>query len=221
MMEHINRTFKAAVFDMDGLILDSERTVLSIWEQLGEKYGFAGIREYGISVIGKNKQATVDEFKRVYGEPGEPYERELRVIYNGMADKGQVPLKPHTIELLSAMKRAGMKLAIASSSSREEVTSQMGPLGALPFFDALVTGDQVKRSKPDPEIFLLACDALGVRPEEGVGLEDSFNGVRSCKASGLYTVMVPDLIMPDDEMRSLADIILPSLKDVQDFLNLK
>ena len=84
-----------------------------------------------------------------------------------------------------------------------------------------VTGDQVKRSKPDPEIFLLACDALGVRPEEGVGLEDSFNGIRSCKASGLYTIMVPDIIQPDDEMKSLADIILPSLKDVQDFLNLK
>ena len=220
-MESINRTFKAAVFDMDGLILDSERTVLSIWEQIGDKYGFAGIRSYGISVIGKNKQATVDEFQRVYGEPGEPYERELRQIYNVLADNGKVPLKPHTIELLSEMKNAGMKIAIASSSSREEVTSQMGPLGALPFFDALVCGDQVTHSKPDPEIFLLACDALGVKPEEGVGLEDSFNGVRSCKASGLYTIMVPDIIQPDDEMKSLADVILPSLKDVQDFLNLR
>ena len=220
-MESINRTFKAAVFDMDGLILDSERTVLSIWEQIGDKYGFAGIRTYGISVIGKNKQATVDEFQRVYGEPGEPYERELRQIYNVLADNGKVPLMPHTIELLSAMKNAGMKIAIASSSSREEVTSQMGPLGALPFFDALVCGDQVTHSKPDPEIFLLACDALGVKPEEGVGLEDSFNGVRSCKASGLYTIMVPDIIQPDDEMKSIADVILPSLKDVQDFLNLR
>ena len=65
------------------------------------------------------------------------------------------------------------------------------------------------------------CEALGVKPEEGVGLEDSFNGVRSCKASGLYTIMVPDIIQPDDEMKGLADMILPSLKDVQDFLNLK
>lgn len=220
-MEIINRNFKAAIFDMDGLILDSERTVLSIWEQIGEKYGFAGIREYGISVIGKNKQATVDEFKRVYGEPGEPYEKELRAIYNVMAEKGQVPLKPHTLELLSSMKRAGMKIAIASSSTREEVTSQMATLGVLPYFVTCVCGDQVTRSKPDPEIFLLACEALGVKPEEGVGLEDSFNGVRSCKASGLYTIMVPDIIQPDDEMKGLADIILPSLKDVQDFLNLK
>ena len=220
-METSDRKFKAAIFDMDGLILDSERTVLSIWEQIGEKYGFAGIREYGISVIGKNKKATVDEFERVYGEPGDRYERELREIYNGLAAQGKVPLKPHTIELLSAMKNAGMKIAIASSSTREEVTSQMEVLGALPYFDTCVCGDQVTKSKPDPEIFLLACEALGVKPEEGVGLEDSYNGVRSCKASGLYTIMVPDIIQPDDEMKDLADIILPSLKDVQDFLNLK
>ena len=220
-MKTSDRKFKAAIFDMDGLILDSERTVLSIWEQIGEKYGFAGIREYGISVIGKNKKATVDEFERVYGEPGDRYERELREIYNGLAAQGKVPLKPHTIELLSAMKNAGMKIAIASSSTREEVTSQMEVLGALPYFDTCVCGDQVTRSKPDPEIFLLACDALGIKPEESVGLEDSFNGVRSCKASGLFTIMVPDIIQPDDEMKGLADVILPSLKDVQDFLNLK
>ncbi len=206
---------------MDGLILDSERTVLSIWEQIGEKYGFPDIRTYGISVIGKNKKATIDEFERVYGEPGDRYERELREIYNGLAAQGKVPLKPHTIELLSAMKNAGMKIAIASSSTREEVTSQMEVLGALPYFDTCVCGDQVTKSKPDPEIFLLACEALGVKPEEGVGLEDSFNGVRSCKASGLYTIMVPDIIQPDDEMKGLADVILPSLKDVQDFLNLR
>ena len=220
-MEGINQTFKAAIFDMDGLILDSERTVLNCWEKIGEKYGFEDIVTYGISVIGKNKKATIDEFERVYGEPGDRYEKELREIYNGLADKGLVPLKPHTLELLASMKRAGMKLAIASSSTREEVTSQMEVLGALPYFDTCVCGDQVTKSKPDPEIFLLACDALGVKPEDAIGLEDSFNGVRACKASGLYTIMVPDIIQPDDEMKGLADVILPSLKEVQDFLNLK
>lgn len=220
-MDQSARTFKAAIFDMDGLILDSERTVLNIWEKIGEKYGFENIRAYGISVIGKNKKATIDEFERVYGESGVPYEKELRAVYNEMAQKGEVPLKPNTLELLNAMKSAGMKIAIASSSTREEITSQLGPLGALELFDAIVSGDQVTRSKPDPEIFLKACDALNVQPEESLGLEDSYNGVRSCEASGLYTIMVPDLIAPNDEMKDLADIILPSLKDVQAFLNLK
>lgn len=216
-MEKSSRTFRAAIFDMDGLILDSERTVLKCWEAVGQKYGFPDIETYGISVIGKNKTATIEEFERVYGEPGDRYEKEMRKVYLSM----EVPLKPHTIELLSAMKSAGMKIAIASSSTREEVTTQLTKLGAFQFFDAAVCGDQVTKSKPDPEIFLLACDALGVKPEESLGLEDSFNGVRACKASGLFTIMVPDIIQPDDEMKGLADVILPSLKDVQDFLNLK
>ncbi|MCR4767074.1 MAG: HAD family phosphatase [Saccharofermentans sp.] len=216
-MEKSSRTFRAAIFDMDGLILDSERTVLKCWEAVGQKYGFPDIETYGISVIGKNKTATIEEFERVYGEPGDRYEKEMRKVYLSM----EVPLKPHTIELLSAMKSSGMKIAIASSSTREEVTTQLTKLGAFQFFDAAVCGDQVTKSKPDPEIFLLACDALGVKPEESLGLEDSFNGVRACKASGLFTIMVPDIIQPDDEMKGLADIILPSLKDVQDFLNLK
>ena len=115
-METINRQFKAAIFDMDGLILDSERTVLKCWEKIGEKYGFKDIIPYGISVIGKNKKATIDEFERVYGEPGDRYEKELREIYNGLAAEGKVPLKPHTIELLSAMKNSGMKIAIAEDN---------------------------------------------------------------------------------------------------------
>lgn len=220
-MEKAGRMFKAAIFDMDGLILDSERTVLKCWEKVQISHGLPDIMPFAVSVIGKNKKATLEEFTRVFGLPAEPYEAEARAVYNDMAAKGLVPLKPHTIELLSSMKNAGMKLAIASSSLRSEVEPQMKKLGAFEYFDAAVCGDQVTRSKPDPEIFLLACDALGVKPEEAVGLEDSFNGVRACKASGLYTVMVPDIIQPDDEMRELADVILPSLKDVQDFLNLK
>ena len=220
-MEKISRSFKAAIFDMDGLILDSERTVLNCWEKVAKSHGLPDIMPFAISVIGKNKKATLEEFTRVFGLPAEPYEAEARKIYNRLAAKGEVPLKPYTLELLSSMKNAGMKLAIASSSLRSEVEPQMEQLGALKYFDAAVCGDQVTKSKPDPEIFLLACDALGVKPEEAAGLEDSFNGVRACKASGLYTIMVPDILQPDDGIRELADVVLPSLEAVHDFLNLK
>lgn len=220
-MDKTVRKFKAAIFDMDGLILDSERTVLRCWEKVRQDHGLPDIMPFAVSVIGKNKKATLEEFTRVFGLPAEPYEAEARAVYNEMAAKGEVPLKPYTLELLSSMKEAGMKLAIASSSLRSEVEPQMKQLGAFKYFDASVCGDQVTRSKPDPEIFLLACDALGVRPEEAAGLEDSFNGVRACRASGLFTIMVPDILQPDEEMKELADVILPSLKDVQDFLNLK
>ena len=94
----------------------------------------------------------------------------------------------------------------------------MEALGAKPYFDAIICGDQVTKSKPDPEIFLKAADILGVKPSECIGLEDSFNGVRSCKAAGLYTVMVPDILQPDEETAKLTDVIVESLADVVELL---
>ena len=123
---------------------------------------------------------------------------------------------------MKSLKTKGIPMAIVTSSNdakMENVRKVRPELWELT--EAVLTSEHFSKSKPDPEIFLLACDALGVKPEEAVGLEDSFNGVRACKASGLYTIMVPDIIQPDDEMKGLADVILPSLKDVQAFLNLK
>jgi HAD superfamily hydrolase (TIGR01509 family) len=218
-----DRRFEAAIFDMDGLILDSEKAVIDCWDIVGERYNLEDIRTFAYSVIGRNVTDTNKMFEERYGtDPGALFIRaEKRKIFKERFEGGLVPLKPYTIELLKKMRQLGMKTALASSSSREDVVYEMSRLGALEYFDAVICGDQVTKSKPDPEIFLLACDALGVKPEEGVGLEDSFNGVRSCKASGLYTIMVPDIIQPDDEIKELADVILPSLKDVQFFLNLK
>ena len=82
----------------------------------------------------------------------------------------------------------------------------------------MVTGDEIAKGKPDPEIFLTACDKLGVSPEKLIGVEDSYNGIKSCKAAGLYTVMVPDLLPPTDEIRNLADEIFDSIITVKKLL---
>ena len=112
----------------------------------------------------------------------------------------------------------GMKTALASSSSREDVVYEMSRLGALEYFDAVICGDQVTKSKPDPEIFIKAADLLGLDPSVCMGLDDSFNGVKACKAAGLYTVMVPDILQPDDEIKKIPDVIVGSLKDVMELL---
>ncbi|MBR7147399.1 MAG: HAD-IA family hydrolase, partial [Firmicutes bacterium] len=91
-------------------------------------------------------------------------------------------------------------------------------LGVLKYFDTLTCGDMLKKSKPEPDIYLMACDSLGIQPEGSFAVEDSYNGVRSASSAGLTTIMVPDLIGPDEEMKRLADAILPSLLDVIDYL---
>ena len=215
-----NSRFKAAIFDMDGLILDSERAVLDCWDIVAERHGLEDIRPFSLSVIGRNVADTNRMFEERYGtEPGAVAIRaEKRVIFWERFEQGLVPLKPYSLELLQKMKDLGMKIALASSSSREDVVYEMEALGAKPHFDAIICGDQVTKSKPDPEIFLKAADILGVKPSECIGLEDSFNGVRSCKAAGLYTVMVPDILQPDEETAKLTDVIVESLADVVELL---
>lgn len=215
-----NNRFKAAIFDMDGLILDSERAVLDCWDIVAERHGLEDIRPFSLSVIGRNVADTNRMFEERYGtEPGAVAIRaEKRVIFWERFEQGLVPLKPYSLELLQKMKDLGMKIALASSSSREDVVYEMETLGAKPYFDAIICGDQVTKSKPDPEIFLKAADILGVKPSECIGLEDSFNGVRSCKAAGLYTVMVPDILQPDEETAKLTDVIVESLADVVELL---
>ncbi len=215
-----DRRFEAAIFDMDGLILDSEKAVIDCWDIVGERYNLEDIRTFAYSVIGRNVTDTNRMFEERYGpEPGALAVRaEKREIFWDRFEQGLVPLKPHAIELLKKMKELGMKIALASSSSREDVVYEMEVLGAKPYFDAIICGDQVTRSKPDPEIFLKAADMLGAAPSECIGLEDSFNGIRACKAAGLYTVMVPDILQPDDEIKKIPDVIVGSLKDVMELL---
>ena len=102
-------------------------------------------------------------------------------------------------------------MALATSSRESIVMEEITEGGLLPYFDAIICGDTITRSKPDPEIYLKACGRLGVRPEDAYAVEDSFNGVRSATRAGLTCIMVPDIKQPDDEMRSLACCILPSL----------
>lgn len=215
-----DRRFEAAIFDMDGLILDSEKAVIDCWDIVGERYGLEDIRTFAYSVIGRNVTDTNRMFEERYGpEPGALFIRaEKRKIFKERFEGGLVPLKPYTIELLQKMKDLGMKTALASSSSREDVVYEMSRLGALEHFDAIICGDQVTKSKPDPEIFVKAAGMLGADPSACMGLEDSFNGVKACKAAGLYTVMVPDILQPDDEIKKIPDVIVGSLKDVMELL---
>ncbi|MCH4153541.1 MAG: HAD family phosphatase [Saccharofermentans sp.] len=216
------RRFDAAIFDMDGLILDSERFVLSSWVTVGARYGLVGIEDFAHSVLGQNTLTTNHRFVERYGSevPLKRILEEKRRIFLDAFDRGEVPLKPYVKELMGQMRDLGMKICLASSTSRCTVTYEMHFWGIDVLLDGMICGDEVKACKPDPEIFIKACAMAGALPSRSIGLEDSYNGIRSCKRAGLFTCMVPDLIMPDDEMRSLSDCIVGSLEDVSKFLTL-
>ena len=111
------------------------------------------------------------------------------------------------------------KIALASSSKKETVIRQLNDAGMLDYFDEIVSGDMVEKSKPEPDIFLKACEKLGVLPQRSYAIEDSFNGIRAAYSGKLKPIMVPDILPADDEMRQKAEAVLDSLIDVADYLD--
>ena len=211
---------KSIVFDMDGVILDSERIASGIWHELAAEYGLTDMDEVYPLCIGVTKTVSAGIFAERYGKDfpygefiGKSAER-FRAYYqeNGM------PLKKGVVSLLDFLREEGYQIALASSTAQEKVRTQLGEAGVLSYFDAVICGDMLKKSKPEPDIYLLACRSLGVSPKDAYAVEDSYNGIRSAYRAGMRALMVPDMLPPTEEMERLAYRILPDLDAVREFL---
>lgn len=212
--------YTAVVFDMDGVIFDSERAVMACWLEIADKYGIENIKKPYFACTGTTMQRTREIMLETYGEdfPYDTYAKEASLRYHEKYDGGRLPMKPGVVELLRYLKGAGKKIALASSTRRQTVMNQLRDAKILDYFDAVICGDMVTRSKPAPDIFLKACEELSVAPERAYAVEDSYNGIRSASAGGLRPIMVPDLLPANEEMEKLAEVILPSLLSVRDYL---
>ena len=211
---------KAVIFDMDGVIFDSERIIIELWEDFGEKNNMPHMHDVTIRCVGLNDKATEEVFKEVYGDDYD-YRRFQKIIskqYHEMADGGKLPMMIGVREILDYLKDNGYKIALASSTRTEVVTNQLKAANIYDYFDKVVCGDTVTHSKPHPEIFLKAADQLGVDITKVYIIEDSFNGIRAAHAAKAMPIMVPDMIEPDDEMREKSFKILNNLLEVIDFL---
>ena len=127
-------------------------------------------------------------------------------------------MKKGVTELLELLKQNGKKIALASSTRRQTVENQLRDADILSYFDAVVCGDMVARSKPAPDIFLKACECIEVAPHNAYAIEDSYNGIRAAHAGKLRPIMVPDLLPADDEMRRLAETVQEDLLEVGRYL---
>lgn len=211
---------KAVIFDMDGVIFDSERIVMEEWLELGRIYNIPNIMDNYIKCIGTNDAMTKSIMLEAYGNdfPYDEYRKLTSKWYHSKYDNGKLPTKPGIAELLQALKVNGYRIAIASSTRYEVVKRQIVDAHLFDYFDEIVCGDMITHSKPDPEIFLLACKKLQIKPEEAFVIEDSYNGIRAAKKAGNVPIMVPDIIQPDSEMRELSAAILPSLFECIDYI---
>ncbi|MBO5177378.1 MAG: HAD-IA family hydrolase [Lachnospiraceae bacterium] len=211
---------KAVVFDMDGLMFDTERLAILAWDYAGEKMGLgkAGYMVYktlGVTVSASN-QIWIEEFGDRYNE--EELWKYTREFNSDFYAKNKVPVKKGLYVLLDYLKENGYKLAVASSTSKRGVERNLKSAGVLEYFDAIICGDMVEKSKPEPEIYLKACEALGVEPAEALALEDSRNGLLSAYRAGMKVIMVPDLWEADEEVKAFLWNMCNDLEEVKVFL---
>ena len=145
----------AVIFDMDGVIFDSERLVIECWKVVAEKYGIENIEEACFECLGINAALTKELMKKRYGEtfPYDVYKKEMSAIFHSRAAGGKLPQKKGIKELLTFLKENQIPTAVASSTRREVVMRELEEGGLLPYFDRVICGDMVERSKPEPDIF--------------------------------------------------------------------
>ena len=209
----------AVIFDMDGVIFDTERLYIEACVEVGDKYGADNIEETCHKCIGINSVATAEILYDTYGRdfPLQEFRSEVDEIFVRKFEE-KAPVKPGVKELLTYLKSTGYKIAIASSTKKSGVARELEQAGFLEYFDELVCGDMVEKSKPNPDIFLKAAECLGEEPENCIVIEDSFNGIRAAHAAEMFAIMVPDILPPDEEMKEKASLILDSLNDVLSYL---
>ena len=215
------KEFDAVIFDMDGVIFDSERATMDCWIELAEKYSIPDIKTPYYKCIGVNAAKTREIMINTYGKdfPYDRYAKEASLMYHDRYDGGRLPVKKGVRLILEFLKKHDKKIALASSSKKETVISQLRDADILHFFDEIVTGDMVEKSKPEPDIFLKACEKTGVLPERAYAIEDSINGIRAAYSGKLKPIMVPDILPADDEMRQKAEAVLENLEEVADYLS--
>lgn len=214
------KEFKAVVFDMDGVIFDSEICVIESWKVVAERHGIANVEKVLPHCLGRNYDTAKQIFLDYYGKdfPYDEYKKECSKVYHDTYDGGRLPMKPGIRELLEFLKQNDYKVGLASSTRKVTIVQQLEDAKLIQYFDDLVSGDMLTKSKPEPDIYLMACERLGVRPEAAIAIEDSYNGIRSAYRAGMFPIMVPDLMEPNEEMEDISGEILDSLFDVLGWL---
>ena len=209
------------IFDMDGVLFDSENLILQNWKEIAGKHGY-DVEEMSnvfYQCIGTNSVVTAEIVRGHYGEnfPYEEFRAESSRLFKEKVEKYGMPVKSGVKELLDFLKAKGATIGLASSTRKAVVEEELQAAGIREYFQAVVGGDMVEHSKPEPDVFLKCAKELSVDPKTVYIIEDSYNGIRAAKKAGATAIMVPDLIMPDDEMKSLSDYIMTSLSDVREW----
>ena len=207
---------KGVIFDLDGTLLDTEKLYRRFWVEAARQMGYPMEDRHAL---------MIRSMAAVYAEPLLKREVCAEFDYHGVRalrrqimevyiDEHGVDPKPDLIKTLAAIKEKGLKIGLATATPEYRARKYLRMVQAEECFDAVTCADMVKKGKPQPDIYLLACERTGVLPEEAIAVEDAPTGIRAAHAAGCRAVMVPDQDQPDEETRALCDAVVERLVDV-------
>lgn len=208
---------EAVVFDMDGLMFDTEKLWLDSVIKTNEVYGYNVPESLVIECMGKRKDYIDSRFKEVMGQDfdTDEFRRINKVFAAEDVSKNGLRVKKGLIELLYFLKSKNIKIALASSSKMDKIKQRFMEANlSLDYFEYIIGGDMVTKPKPDPEIYIKSCEILGVKPDKAIALEDSEYGIISAYKAGMKPVLIPDIKCPSDEILKLAYKKLDDLSQV-------
>lgn len=211
---------KAVLFDMDGVIFDTEREYLKEWEVIFKKYGYKMKKEIYISVMGRGRKKVKEIFKEKFGEdlPIDKMYIEKDKMLKEAVENNKVPLKEGALELLEFLKENGYKIALATSAKRERVKIQVRHAKIENIFDAIVCSEDITNSKPDPEIFLKAAEKVCVNPENCIVIEDSEAGIKAAFNAKMIGFHVEDLKKADESILKYSYKNFKNLIEIKEYI---
>lgn len=213
---------KGVLFDMDGIVLDTEKLYTRFWVEAAQSLGYPMTHEMALGMRSLSRQAGERQLKSYLGDTVDYHEvRETRIrMMSAFIEEHGVEIKPGIHELLAFLKEHGIKTSIATSSPLDRTKKYLSQVDLVEKFDALVSGHMVEKGKPEPDIYIYAALNLGLKPEECLVLEDSPTGILAAFRAGCVPVMIPDQDAPDDEVRSRVYAVVADLMSVRDITNL-
>lgn len=210
---------KGAVFDMDGLMLDTEKLLVRFWRQAAAEYGYNMTFEDVLGIRSLSRKYSIPHLKGIFGEQFEFEQIRARRIelMNSYIEENGFDVKKGLFEILKYLREHSYKIAVATATDYERATMYLKRIDALEYFDVIVCGNMVENGKPEPDIYIAAARELGLRPDECVAFEDSPNGIKSAHSAGCNVIMIPDLSQPDESVTPMLSAVYESLDMTVEF----
>ena len=207
---------KIVIFDMDGVLIDTEKHYNAAWCQAATEAGFPFTREHALLLRSCEAKEGEKLMQGIFGPSFDYYairERRRELVRERLAQYG-LEKKPGVEETLRFLRAKGIKTAVATATALDITKSHLTTIGVCDLFDSIVSAKNVAHGKPEPDVYLYACEQIGERPQDCMAVEDSPNGIMAAYRAGLRTVMVPDLTQPDEELTKYLYACVNSLSDL-------